>query len=72
MMDLTPGERASSTWLKVTKHIEETIELLRAQWEGATGQEAPEIIRGRVLACRAILKAGDEAPYQEPPLPGDL
>ena len=72
MLDLTPAERQSSTWIKVTQHICEVIEHLRVQWEGAQGEEKSELIRGRILALKSVLQSGKEKPEQAPPLAGEL
>jgi hypothetical protein len=62
-MKLTFSDKQSSTWIKLAKHIDEEVAILREKNDNDLDPIATARIRGRILALKKILSlAAEELP----------
>ena len=62
---LAPIERQSAIWLKLKKHYEARLELLRAKNDGNLDAIETVRLRGRIAEIKGLLALDDPGPAQE-------
>ena len=58
-MSLTDLEKQSAVWLKLERHLNETLTSLRSQNDGDLDLTATARLRGRINAVKQILALGE-------------
>ena len=63
---LAKADRVSSTWIALKKHLEQRLEVLRAQNDGDLNPEKTAKTRGQIAEAKRILSLGQDLPHREP------
>lgn len=62
---LTPGDKISSTWLKLVPYLEEELRIARAKNDDIQGKLTPDEtarLRGDIRTLKRIIALGDTLP----------
>lgn len=62
---LGKADRVSSTWNALKKHLEQRLEVLRAQNDGDLNPEKTAKTRGQIAEVKRILSLDKELPHIE-------
>lgn len=68
--NLTKNDIASAAWQKVKGHLEQRIDDLRTQNDGALSELDTARLRGRIAECKALLALEQDLPAQHDPVIG--
>jgi hypothetical protein len=63
---LTPDERRSTLWLKLSAYFDERIQALRVQNDAAQPEISTAQLRGQIAALQALKALNVDRPKQEP------
>lgn len=59
---LSDGERHHPLWVRLSAHLTQKVNNLRAQNDGPLSQDQTATMRGQINALKAIIALGDEPP----------
>lgn len=59
-MTLSDFERHSALWQKISKHLDERVQVLRARNDGDLDNIETAKLRGRIAAIKEIIALGEE------------
>lgn len=62
-MNLTHVEAQSALWLKLKKHLEERLDVLRAKNDGDLDTTETARLRGRIAALKELIALEDPSPF---------
>jgi hypothetical protein len=62
---LAKADRVSSTWIALKKHLEQRLEVLRAQNDGDLNPEKTAKTRGQIAEVKRILSLDKDLPHIE-------
>lgn len=61
-LQLTDAERQSALWMKLARHVEQRLDILRRRNDNQLDDLATAKLRGQIAECKAILALGNPAP----------
>jgi hypothetical protein len=64
-IQLTQGERLSSTWQKVYEHLEEELHSAQLKLERLLSADETNMTRGEIRAIRRLMSLNTERPFIE-------
>lgn len=64
-LKLLESERKSALWLKLEKHINERIDVMRRRNDGDLDDRETARLRGKIAAFKELLELGQDPPQLE-------
>jgi len=65
MITLATQERNTGLWQKIKRSLNEDLEHLRRQLEGARDHDQTNVLRGRIQQIRAMIDSAEAVPIEK-------